>query len=264
MTVTDILRFLADFAPLEYKMDFDNVGLLVGDPAAEVEKVLVSLDITAEVVAEAKSLGAQLIVSHHPVLFDVKSVRRGDPFTGKIYDLIAGGVSAICMHTNLDAAVGGVNDALAKAVGLVDVEPLERAGEDERGVYGIGRIGVLPYSAPVTMAEFLPEVKKALKTNGLRYYDAGRHVSRVAVGGGSCGNYLGLADGLGCDTFITADVKYDVFLEAKERGMNIIDGDHFCTENTVVAPLAGLLQSKFPSLDVSVSVVHRQTAQFYV
>jgi len=264
MIVSDILKELAAFAPLEYKMDFDNVGLLVGDPTGEVGRILLSLDITTEVVAEAAELGCELIVSHHPVMFDVKSIRRGDPFTGKIYDLISDGISAICMHTNLDSASGGVNDALAKAVGLVDVEPLERAGEDERGVYGIGRIGGLRYSAPLSMAEFLPEVKKALKTNGLRYYDAGRPVSRVAVGGGSCGNYLGLADELGCDTFITADVKYDVFLEAKERGINLIDGDHFCTENVVIDPLLKLLRKRFPELDVIVSKKHRQTAEFYV
>ena len=261
MTVADILKELSAFAPLEYKMDFDNVGLLVGDPNAAVSKVLLSLDITTDVVAEAVSLGAQLIVSHHPVLFDVKSIRRGDPFTGKIYDLIAGGVSAICMHTNLDAAVGGVNDTLAKAVGLVDVEPFERAGESELGVYGIGRVGKLPEAKP--MSSFLPQLKTALKTNGLRFYDAGRSVERVAVGGGSCGNYLALADKLGCDTFITADVKYDVFLEAKERGINLIDGDHFCTENTVIPPLADLIKKKFPSLDVSVSNVNRQTAKFF-
>ena len=264
MTVADILKELSGFAPLEYKMDFDNVGLLVGDPNEAVSKVLLSLDITTDVVSEATRVGAELIVSHHPVLFDVKSIRKGDPFTGKIYELISNGISAICMHTNLDRAIGGVNDALAKAVGLVDVAPLEKAGEDERGVYGIGRVGSIKCSAPLSMEEFLPEVKKALKTNGLRYYDAGREVSFVAVGGGSCGNYLALADELGCDTFITADVKYDVFLEAKERGINLIDGDHFCTENVVVEPLQKLLRVKFPDIEIEISKTHHQTAQFYV
>ncbi len=262
MTVSEVLKELAAFAPLEYKMDFDNVGLLVGDESSKVGRILLSLDITSEVVAEAAEQGAELIVSHHPVLFDVKSIRKGDPFTGKIYDLISRGISAICMHTNLDSAAGGVNDALAAAVGLTDIGPLEAAGKDERGFYGIGRVGKLP--DPVSMKEYLPRLKSALRSNGLRYYDAGRPVCRVAVGGGSCGSYLGLADSLGCDTFITADVKYDVFLEAKERGINLIDGDHFCTENVVIEPLRKLLRERFPQLEIITSKMHHQTAEFYV
>jgi dinuclear metal center YbgI/SA1388 family protein len=262
MTVSDILRALSEFAPPEYKMDFDNVGLLVGDPRAEVGKVMLSLDITSDVVREAAQAGAGLIVSHHPVMFETKSVRKGDPFTGKIYDLISNGISAICMHTNLDSAAGGVNDALAAAVGLTGTGPLDLAGEDGNGFHGIGRVGTLPKA--LSMREFLPRLKASLKTNGLRYYDAGRPVSRVAVGGGSCGGYLGLADELGCDTFITADVKYDVFLEARERGVKLIDGDHFCTENVVIEPLRKLIASRFPGLDVTVSNGHHQTAEFYV
>ena len=243
-------------------MDFDNVGLLAGDPDAYVSKILLSLDITREVVREAKDLGAELIVSHHPITFQAKSIICGDPETGKIYDAIRSGISCICMHTNLDSAVGGVNDALAEAVGLIDIGPLERAGEDEKGVYGIGRIGKLPQE--MKLFDYLPWLKDALKTNGLRYYDSGRPVSRVAVGGGACGGYLALAAELDCDTFITADVKYDVFLEAKARGMNIVDGDHFCTENVVLPKLYDLMGNAFPELKIHYSKVHSQTAEFYV
>lgn len=260
--VSDVLNALEALAPLSYKMDFDNVGLLAGDPSAEVSKVLLSLDITRDVVSEASSAGAELIVSHHPIMFQAKSIIAGDPQTGKIFELIRSGISAVCMHTNLDSAVGGVNDALAEAVGLINLEPLERAGEDEKGIHGIGRIGTLPEKT--LLSAYLPKLKAALNTNGLRYYDSGRPVSRVAVGGGSCGGYLALAAELGCDTFLTADVKYDVFLEAKERGMNIVDGDHFCTENVVIPRLFDKIKRAFPELEVSCSKVHSQTAMFFV
>lgn len=259
--VIDVLNELEKTAPLHYKMDFDNVGLLAGDPSQKVTKVLLSLDITRDVVAEAAENGAELIVSHHPIMFDAKSVIAGDPVSGKIFDLLNNGISAICMHTNLDAAVGGVNDALAKAAGLTDIVPLERAGEDERGVYGIGRVGSLP--EPCALSEYLPVIKNALQTKGLRYYDSGKLVSRVAVGGGSCGGYLALADELGCDTFITADIKYDVFLEARERGMNLIDGDHFCTENTVIPEVKKLL-SAIHGIEIIISGRHSQTVCFYM
>lgn len=261
-SVKDVLQAIEVVAPLSYKMDFDNVGLLAGDPSAAVTKVLLSLDVTREVVSEAARIGAELIVSHHPVLFDIKSIRADSPSSGKIYDLLRNGISAICMHTNLDRAVGGVNDILAEAVGLTDIEPLERAGEDERGVYGIGRVGSLRRA--MSMSEYLPVIKSALKTKGLRYYDAGRPIYRVAVGGGSCGNYLDMAVELGCDTYLTADIKYDVFLEARELGINLIDGDHFCTENVVLPILYQLISNAFPELAVCYSSVHCQTADFYV
>ena len=111
------------------------------------------------------------------------------------------------------------------------------------------------------MSEFLPFVKNALKSNGLRYYDAGREVFNVAVGGGSCGGFLEAAVDAGCDTFVTADIKYDVFLRAAELGVNLIDADHFCTENTVIPVLAGYIRDAFPDLEVQISR-HGQTVRF--
>ncbi|NMA25444.1 MAG: Nif3-like dinuclear metal center hexameric protein, partial [Clostridiales bacterium] len=116
--VKDILRMLEDFAPVRLKMDFDNVGLLVGYAEDQVDRILISLDITEEVIAEAIGENAQLIVSHHPIFFTVNSVTDGDGTGRKITTLLANHISAICMHTNLDAAAGGVNDALAETAGL--------------------------------------------------------------------------------------------------------------------------------------------------
>ena len=228
--VNDIYAFLNEIAPVRYQMDFDNAGFLVGDGGTAVKKALLALDITDDVIAEAAELRAQLIVSHHPLIFTPLRHATTDDLAGrKVLALAQHGISAICMHTNLDIADGGVNDALMAALGAEVTGGLEPAGTAVDGsALTCGRIGKLP--KPMTMAEFLPYVAGHLHANGLRYVDGGLPVERLAVCGGSGGNMLELAAAKGCDTFVTADVKYDRFLAAKELGINLIDADHFCTE----------------------------------
>ena len=247
-------------------MDFDNVGFLVGRSGAHVSKILVSLDITNDVITEAMACGAELIVSHHPLFFSLSSVTDDDITGGKIVRLLSGGISAICMHTNLDAARGGTGDALASAAGIAGENGLaDLLSEDGRlhdgSAYSLGRTGCL--SRPCPLDEYLGMLKKTLNTAGLRYYDAGRDVYRVAVVGGSGGSMLHQAVKCGCDTFLTADIKYDVFLEAKEIGINLIDGDHFCTENLVAGVIADKLRAAFPEAEVMASKRHGQTARFF-
>lgn len=258
--VNDIYQYLDSVAPFATQLDFDNAGLLVGRGSAEVTRVLVALDITTAVIQEAVDMGAQLIVSHHPVIFHpLKSVVEGDSTGEKVLTLAEHGIAAICAHTNLDAAQGGVNDLLAKQLGLTQIEQLHQDGVDEQGrPYGIGRVGVLETIAPLDTAAFAAKVKSDLNAAGVRYADAGKPVCRVAVGGGSCGSMLRDAVASGCDTFVTADVKYDVFLEAKELGINLLDAGHFATENVVVAPLTEKLQKAFPQTAVIRSVVHKE------
>jgi len=266
-TVNDVYEFLNSFAPAEMKMDFDNVGFLVGSGKSPAEKVLVSLDITDDVISEALGAGSNLIVSHHPLFFSLKSVTDADPAGAKVVRLIGGGVSAICMHTNLDAARGGVNDALAAAAGIAgdgaDAQLLSDDGRLPAGeVFSYGRVGCLKHPCP--LREYLAFLKPALGTCGLRYHDARRDVFKVAVAGGSGGDMLGHAARHGCDTFVTADIKYSVFLQAKELGINLIDGDHFCTENVVTGALADKLRAAFPGAEVAVSERHAQTVKFFV
>lgn len=250
-----IYKFLNELAPIELKMDFDNVGLLVGDPNAEVKSCLVALDITDAVIDEAAHKGAQLIVSHHPVIFEaMKSVLPDDEQGRKLIKLIKNDIAAVCMHTNLDIAEGGVNDALMAALGC----PVSAALDPD----GCGRVGEYPQQ--IEMNDFLELCKTALNANGLRYHDAGRSVKRIAVMGGSGGGSLHCAFELGCDTYVTADVKYNHFLSAAELGINLIDADHFCTENVVVPVLADKLKAKFPELNVMISERHCQTAKFFV
>lgn len=261
VTVQDIFHVLDTFAPVGLKMDFDNVGLLVGAPEHEVSDVLLALDITDDVITEAAGLGAQLIVSHHPLFFDLKAIDT-QTYTGRKIDaLCKQGISAICMHTNLDIADGGVCDALAKKVGIQNPEYMGIDGYFEGKPFSLGRLGHLDVEMP--FQAYLKLVKSGLNANGLRYWDAGRPVKNVAVIGGSGGSELEKVLSLGCDTFVTADIKYDVFLKAKEAGLNLIDADHFCTENVVIPVLLEVLAKAFPTLDLHISKQHVQTAQFF-
>ena len=266
-TVNDVFKFIDTIAPVKMKMEFDNVGFLVGRGEAELKKILVSLDVTSDAIEEASDIGAGLIVSHHPMFFSLKSVTDADTTGKKIVQMLSRGIAAICMHTNLDAARGGVNDVLAAKIGISrEGEPAEMLVENEGALdtgetFSYGMIGRL--AAPTPMQDFMAAVKKALGVGMLRYHDSGHDVSRVAIVGGSGGNYFDKAVARGCDTFLTADIKYDNFLEAKELGINLIDADHFCTENVVIAPLAEKLQAAFPEIDVRVSGKHGPTVKFY-
>ncbi|MBQ9348687.1 MAG: Nif3-like dinuclear metal center hexameric protein [Oscillibacter sp.] len=256
-TVREIERFLYGLAPRETAMEWDNVGLLVGDPEAEATRILVSLDITEDVVREAEERGCQVIVAHHPVMnctwHRVQTIRTDD-FRGRLLRLLVKeNVAAVCMHTNLDRAAGGVNDCLAAALGLENVEELP-SGD------GVCRMGTLP--APMPLDEFAGTVLEALDCAGLRYADGGRQVYRVAVGGGACGEYAEAALRAGCDTFVTADVKYHDFLDARAMGLNMVDAGHYPTENPVCKALQRWLREAFPGVEVELSARHRDVIHY--
>ena len=176
-TVREIYQYLDGLAPFSLQMDFDNAGFLVGRGDRQVTRLLVSLDITEEVVAEAAELGCQLIVSHHPVIFfPAKSITDADPTGRTLLALAERQIAAVCAHTNLDAVAGGVNDALAHRLGLVQIEQLKQDGVDASGrPYGIGRVGSTT-GAPMYAPAFAVFVKEALGANGVRYAGTGEPV----------------------------------------------------------------------------------------
>lgn len=255
-SVHDIEQALYELAPRELAAEWDNVGLLAGRRDRAVHKVLVSLDVTAAVVEEARQWGAELIAAHHPVIFHpVKRVTDQDPAGEILLRLAEHGIAAVCMHTNLDAAQGGVNDALAAALQLEEAAPLEGGG-------GIVRTGRLP--RPVSVPDFLFAVQEALGAGGLRCTDGAKPISRVAVGGGACGEFLWAAAAAGCDAFVTADVKYNQFLDAAALGLTLVDAGHFPTEDVVCPVLARHLSERFPELTVRKSASHREVIQYYM
>lgn len=252
-TVHDIYSYLCACFPLALQMGFDNSGLQTGHPEAKVKRALLALDITEAVIKEAIDSEAELIISHHPLIFSpLKSVTDLDPTGRKLLQLAENHIAAISMHTNLDIAEGGVNDVLIRLLGAESEAALD--GE------GCGRVGTLPETLP--LAEFLTRCKAVLHSSGLRYLDCGRAVRRIAVMGGSGGEAIGEAVRLGCDTYVTADIKYHQFLEAQELGINLIDGDHFGTENPVIPYLAAKLSGKFEDVEFRVSKSHGQSIRF--
>jgi len=261
-TVNDILSYLDTLAPRSMKMDWDNVGLLCGSRKTEVTKILVALDPFEGVCQEAAEISAQLIVTHHPIIFQaLKSVTDDTSIGRSIQLLCREGISAINAHTNLDCAPGGVNDRLAAALGLEEVEVIDPMGTDETGAqWGLLRKGTV---ARQSLADFLPTVKAALGCEGLRYVDGGKTVHKVAVGGGACASELMDAYYAGCDTFVTSDVKYNQFWDAKDLGMNLIDAGHFYTENPITACLAEKIAAFFPDVEVKISETHRDCMKFY-
>lgn len=262
-TVAEIRDYFKKQIPDYMKFDFDNVGMLVGVCDAEVTRVVTALDITDAVIGEAIRCGAQLIVSHHPLLFDaIKRVTDDDPKGRKIIKMVQNGISAICLHTNLDTAEGGVNDCLLAALGAERLGLLAPHGAHPDGTpYGVSRIGQLP--APVPFVDFLDRTKQSLNANGLRFVDGGRPVHKLACCGGAGSMDMEKALLAGCDTYVTADLKYDHFLWAKEAGLNLIDADHFCTENVVVPHIRELLNEGFSGIEVTISAVHGQTIRFF-
>lgn len=249
MTVREIYNALCEYAPLSLALDFDNPGFLVGEENASVTSVLVALDITHDVIREAKEKGAELIVSHHPIIFGSQTKITDETYTGKnIISLVRAGISAICMHTNLDAAQGGVNDALAEAIGLRNIE----TAEDEPML----RIGEIE---PVSMQEFLSHTADALGAD-LRYC-GDDPVHRVGVVGGSAGDFAEIAWSHGCDTFITGEVKHHQWLEA--QGRNLIEGGHFATENPVCKRLIAYLKEKFPALTAEVAESNQNPTSYF-
>ena len=251
-TALDVLQFMETVAPTALKIDWDNVGLLCGRSDKEVHTVLVALDPFPHVCDEAIAVGADLLVTHHPLIFEpLKSVTDQTTIGQSILKLIAHDITAINAHTNLDCAIGGVNDTLAARLELTDVSVIDSEH--------LLRAGSFTSALPA----FLEHVKTKLGCEGLRYVDGGKPVNRVAVGGGSCGSALPEVIAAGCDTFITADVKYNQFWDAKAIGINLIDAGHFQTENPVCKPLAEKLQAAFPEIQVILAKNHTDCMKFY-
>lgn len=246
-TVQQVYAEMQRIAPLELAESWDNPGLLV-DCGGEVSRVLVTLDITPEVVEEAARKGCQLIVSHHPVIFSpLKRLDERDvPF-----QLVRQGISAICMHTNLDAAEGGVNEVLAAIFGMKDPEIFAD---------GCGRVGgIEPLTVPELAAKAqqelsarcnLPEIGPAVQ---VKFADTGKPVRRLAVISGAGGSLFEDALAQGADCLLTGEANHHHAIDAKRLGLSLIAAGHYATEFPVTAAVAEKLRAAFPALDVLVS-----------
>lgn len=244
MTVRELYAFFEQKIPRALSCDWDNDGLMVcPDDTKEVRRVLVALDITAAVAEHAIKEGYDLVVSHHPLIFHpLKAVAPGEATVNKVIRLLTSGVSAMSFHTRLDAVAGGVNDVLANAIGLQNITPFGKDGEE------MGRIGDL--EIPMSLRAFAERVKSATGAAQVQISDAGKLVSRVAVLGGGGAGESGAAAAAGADTYLTGDLRHDQLTEAPERGMNLVQGGHFYTENLVCNRIRELLLEADATLTV--------------
>lgn len=227
MKCREIAYEIERLAPVCLAYEWDNVGLLCGDAEREVTKLLLTLDLDIEVAREAVREGAQMIVGHHPILFEPISRMTEQTPEGQLLRILAQhDIAYYAAHTNLDVAKGGLNDLLAKKFGLKNAEILEPVETDGEG---IGRIGDL--DMPVTLRELAQRVKKALGAENLRY--AGEDsalVSRIAVNSGGGASLIDSALAKGADVLITGDYKYSQIRRCLENGMKAVDVGHYDSE----------------------------------
>lgn len=229
--VKDFYGYLNSIAPFETQEDWDNSGMLVGDMDAEVKKAAVVLDITHEEIKKAKAIGADLIISHHPVIFNpIKSVTRGSV----PYELVASSINALCCHTPLDIADGGTNDSLAKLLGI----------EVTRTEDPILRLGTVE---PTTAENLAGKIAKTLNTK-VRYADAGRKIEKIAFCTGAGCSLIEAAGEI--DAFITGDASHHNFLDCIQAGITLIAAGHYETEIVVVPVLVKKLQAQFPDIEI--------------
>ncbi len=260
-TVGDILTFMGSFAPEYMKEDWDHVGLNCGRTDANVSRILVALD-PFEAIDEAIEMGADLLVTHHALLWKPDFITDLDEQGRRTLKLIENRIAHINAHTNWDLAPGGVNDVLAQTLGLADIEVLNPVGQDEDGrPFGLLRAGYVPGTADV--GQFLETVKSSLGCEGLRYVAPNSRVCRVAVGGGACAGALEEVAGAGCDAFVTSDVRYNQFRDAYDLGITLIDAGHFHTERPSMYVLAQKIAEAFPEIAVKVSEKQQDVMKFY-
>ena len=236
-SIRKIEEFCKQIAPDELADEWDNVGLLVGAENDEVDKVLLALDITPAAVEEAHNIGAGLIISHHPVIFEPLRYLTPD---SAVYALAKYGIGGLCLHTNLDRAQQGVNTQLAKALGLKNT-----------AFYPEDYLLIGDPECEMTAEEFAAFVKEKLGAPSVRFTDG--KVTKVAVSSGGGGGGVELCKEYGFDAFVTGEMKHHQYLWAVSHGIAAFDAGHFSTENVVIEPLKGMLEKAFPETEFIIS-----------
>lgn len=246
--IGEVCARLESMAPVRLAEDWDNVGLLVGDPQRPARRVMTCLSVTPESVDEAVGAQADLIVTHHPFPFRPLQRITTENTVGRLLWRLAGaGVSVYSPHTAWDSAASGINQQLAAGVGLTAIEPLiPREASDG---LGSGRVGV--WREPLTLDAAIDRVKRFLKLDRVQYVcTADRAISRVAIGCGSAGSFLPAAQQADCQLLLIGETNFHTCLEARALGISLVLVGHFASERFAIEMLAAELQAQFPDLNV--------------
>ncbi len=244
MKIKEIYHYINEIAPFDQALDYDNCGILLGDPDKEVKKCLICLDVTETVLKEAVQIGAQLIVSHHPVIFHpVKQILD----SSLLSRLIRQNIVVLSAHTNLDMAERGVNYQLALKCGLMP-ETLRKIPDDTaKQADGFGLAGRLPQ--PMMPSEFVAFIKQSLGIQRIKYTDGKKEIRTVAISCGAGGFLMDTVIQSGVDALVTAELKHHELLEAVSAGLTAVDAGHFETEQIIKAPLRQMLADRFKEID---------------
>ncbi len=256
-----ITNFLEQFAPLELAEDWDNVGLLLGDVQQPISKVMTCLTLTPDVATEAIDHGADLIITHHPIMFrPVKQLTNRSTQGDMILKLIRNNIAVYSPHTAFDSAQDGINNQLAVALGLTFVEPLRPTQNPHLGG---GRHGVLEIAE--TLAELLVDVKSALNIPHLQFVGSlDQHISKVAIACGAAGEFLKDAQKLGCELLITGETRFHTCLEARESNTAMILLGHYQSERPALETFVHVLEKQFQELHVWASTVESDPVQWSI
>ena len=247
MKVKDIISVIEEFAPLSLQENWDNSGLCIGSPEDSVSSVLLGLDCTPELVDEAISCGADMIVTHHPLIFSgLKKISPEDKVGEAVIKAIKAGISIYAAHTNADKVIAGVSGAMAARLGLKNVQILDQDGEGT----GLGVVGDLP--EPISAQEAVALVKDRFSLKAMRTSRAleGK-ISRVAMCGGSGGSLISAAARSGAQLYISGDISYHNFFT--KEGFMIMDIGHYESEIEIVDILFSLLKKNFPTFAVRIT-----------
>jgi dinuclear metal center YbgI/SA1388 family protein len=241
MKLCEITEKIEKRIPLSWAEAWDNPGLAVGDPDADVSRVAFALDANEDTVSRAADAGCALLVTHHPIIFSpMKTIHEDVPAQKTVMSAIRKGVALYAAHTNWDASPEGVNFCLADALGLKELEQLEPP-QVKNGSFGIGAVG--KFAAPITMAECMQLL--ALRwclVNFMGFGDSSRMISKAAVGGGACGGMWRRALDLGADVFVTADIAYHDRNDALSMGLSLISTDHGEMERAALPALKKIVE----------------------
>lgn len=248
MTVLQLYEKLCERIPTSLSAEWDNDGAAcLPEPQREVRKVVIALDPAKEAIALAAEAGADVILTHHPLLFrPVKRLEAGDPTADKLLTLVRSGMALLSFHTRLDAVEGGVNDTLCRKLGISDTRPFGPEGE------AIGRIGRL--AKPVSPREFAAEVKEKLEAGAVQLWPAPQMVQTVAVLGGSGGDFVRAAKAAGADLFLCGEAGYHHGFDAVESGMSLLTAGHYETEQPVTQTLAAMVHAWDAEIQVEIVV----------
>ena len=221
MLLREIINSIESVAPRSAQEEWDNSGMQVGDTGRDIQSVLLTTDVTTEVVNEAIELGCQLIISHHPLLFHgLKQVCGQTPQARIVEMAIKHDIAIYSAHTNLDSVIGGINTTLAQKIGLTDIRLLTESG--------LGAIGQLP--EPINYPDFIGRIRDILNCTYVRYTRPQKQmIQTVALCGGSGAEFIETAIEQGADAYLTADCKYHEFQDADGR-IGLIDIDHWISE----------------------------------